>query len=364
MSDYQTPEKFHHESSSDLDDSEELIDPMIQSFYDRTLIFDASLHFSSDDESDQKKDTSLEEKITIGPKKTPPSSDEIQKSLLEYYEAKKPVYKDFNDVTKKREVGYNILHIAGDSVKACPVFESEVLERKNLGSVINAMRQETYKELTGTEIVPGIENVNEYLISEETVVLDSILKPPTSFDAKTWVTKRRNLENETTERKIEDDSPAKIKIEKPVNVMLQKEEIFSPLESSTTNLSLSSSSKKQKEFKFNVSSTSPLIRISDENKQSSHTEPLPSTSHESVSHKVSRRQRRGRLSLSKKLQISRILNDSPDLGVSILKNDSSPPTSQTSQSSGRSNEPSETSVSLNEIFIISPKCTSATKEER
>uniref|UniRef100_A0A336LYV6 DNA polymerase n=1 Tax=Culicoides sonorensis TaxID=179676 RepID=A0A336LYV6_CULSO len=352
-----TPDKFQSHVSHESDESED--DPLIQSFYDRTLMFDASIIFSSDSDFNDDNlsiEPQKDEKIVICPKCEPPSVDEVQKSMFEFYEAKKPVYKDFNDVTKKREVGHNILHITGDCLKACPSFESEVLEINNQGSIINELRREKYKDITGTQKnLPSIEKINEYLIKDDVVILDTIHKPPTVNEAKRWVKARQNQSDDNKEiferpKNIEDDSPAKAKLEKPMNVMIPEKDddldtsvIDSSLNESSFSASIEMSDRKRKQekFAFNVSSKSPLSLILDEENTNldNQRSATPNTSRNSLSY--IRRRKRSRLSLSKKLHIQRAIAESPDLGVSILNDDSSPATSQTSQSSNQSNDTSE-----------------------
>lgn len=351
-SDYQTPKKCQQSDESSEDD-----DSLIQSFYDRTLVFDEPLSVSDDSDSErvatdpltQALDTTLEEKITICPKQAPPTPDDVQKCLQQFYEARKPVYKDFNDVTKKREVGYNVLHVQGDCLKACPAFESDALEMKSKGSILTEVRREVYKSLTG-ESVPNVEQINEYLLSDQSVILDSSKKPPTSIDARHWVRKRQLLAKSDKDidrvRKIEDDSPAKIKVEKPVNAILLDAD-GSPDASQTvienSVSSMASGDMKKETFQFNVSSTSPLTLLSDVEKRNS-PDATPNTSRGNISR---RRRKRGLLSLSKKLQIRQALAASP----AETKIDHSPNPSQASQSSIQSNETvsenSSASVRLN-----------------
>lgn len=348
--DYQTPEKYQNQSSDESVDD----DTMIQSFYDRTLMFDTSVfpdQTLSDEESHQ---TSIKEKIIICPKNAPPTVDDVQKSLFELHEARKPVYKDFNDVTKKRDVGGNVLHIAGDCLKACPAFESQLLGMN--GSILNHVRQESYKDLTGSEsCLPSMEKINEYLVTEDVVVLDSAKKPPSSHDAKRWISARQTMGkgDNAVERKIEDDSPAKMKVEKPINVILDVEgnspDVSDVISSSHIGMedSLAGKRKIEEKFQFNVSSPNPTTMISEEMKPSSSRPATPSTSRQHFSHM--RRRQRGRLSLSKRLQIRNVLAASPD--VCMLETGESPTISQTSYSSDQSNDTSEisnTSVSVSQ----------------
>ncbi|XP_063709325.1 DNA polymerase zeta catalytic subunit [Culicoides brevitarsis] len=314
---YKTPEKTI--SSDDEYDS----DPMIESFYDRTLIFD--LPSSEEEEVSPISAAKNEEKVVIHPLKDPPLPEDVKKSIYEFHEARKPVYKDFNDITKKREVGYNILHVAGDCLKACPSFESQVLNTS--GSVLNSIRKQSYRNLTGIEKPESVNQINECLVTDENVILDCAKKPPTVLDAKSWVKARKTIK---PVRKIEDESPAKAKVEKPSNVLqeemqenVEEDKEVSVIDATFNEFDVTlgdTEGKKQETYQFNVSG---VLAESQDGRKSA----TPSSSRKSMS--LMRRKRRGMLSLKKRLQINKALEESAV---------DSPATSQTSENSFQSSE--------------------------
>lgn len=358
----------NNQSKSETTSDEEMDNSMIHSFYEKTMIFDATTNFLDNDSSDDLFSSSNKEEennqdqilkddepLVIQPKVEAPSEDDIQKWLLSNVsEPRKPIYKDYRDVTQKKEVGHNILNVGSDSLKGMSIFESEALQKKGFGSAIQRLRKAAYMNVApGMEKIPPSEKIDQYLSTEESVVIVPINNPPSFRDAKVWIKARKFVGTKQVDeiKAIEEDSPMKIKSEKPTNVLKTDETNPSgtndSLEDNTmvddNMLNASTSDKKQK-FEFSVSSVSPF------NSQKIRAQTPINSSKANRSLMSYSKRRRPRLSLSKKL-LRQSLVESPDFTIDKDTSSLESGKETSSQSSNQSNDTSE--ISVNSVSIVS-----------
>lgn len=335
---------------------------MIQSFYERTIMLNSTNtfledeSFSSDSSMHYSKETSPtpdDKRINIFPHHKVPTYEETIELLPSYdlpeFVHARPVYKDFNDVTSKKEIGHNILHIASDSLKGLPLFESMVVLPQDKKSCISRLRERAF---TGMENDEKVLNVDQYLSTEEIIKLCPLQKPPSHMEAKAWLVARGSRKDvEEVVKNIEDDSPEKVKIEKAINVpdvKIASEEEDPEVTVINSSVKVSQKSLQKSKFKnnletkfnFNVTSVSPVMTIDlsdiERAAASDNTPSLPTSFKR-------RKLQRWRLSLSKRLESKRLQSLHVDTSETS-KN--SPSTVTTSQSSTKSSESDAVSTTL------------------
>lgn len=275
---------------------------------------------------------------------------EMEKYNLPKHVHPYPIFKDYGDVSSKKEIGHNVLYIESDSLKGLPIFECSVSPNKDKKTKLALLREQAFKEFVGNDEEANIE---QYLSTEEVVIIRPLINPPTHSEARAWLAARsnKNADSELIARKIEEDSPEKLKIEKPINVLDTSPEKHDDSEATSSvdrehhRFEEKSSRKLETKFNFNITTKSPAdLEIIDVDAISS---PRPTTSRMIRSFK--RKRRRWRLSLSKDLYaksqesfMQSMLNETANKSVSR------PPTPILLSSSGsnKSSEPDSISTTL------------------
>lgn len=221
---------------------------LMKSFYEHSLIINSPSVFSDDiDSPELSAETKLVAKpgvnssnsadpntFVITPLELPPSYEEVLHScrkldICPEYVFQQPYYSNPADVSKMTEVGFLVLRIPGNKLNDLEPFESCVL---NSNQGLAAWRRRQLVSIGGPAMLQRYRNeqqVREYFSSEQRLVMEPAMSPPSRQDAKLWL-KARELHKQRQGGKEElhpvgndVDSPIKVKRQK-ITMMLNEVE--------------------------------------------------------------------------------------------------------------------------------------------
>ncbi|TDG44390.1 hypothetical protein AWZ03_009193 [Drosophila navojoa] len=211
---------------------------LMKSFYEHSLIINSPSVFSDDIDSPQSSaQIKLEAKanetstnpadpnaFVITPLELPPSYEEVLHSCrkldIPEYVFQQPFYSNPADVNKMTEVGFLVLRIPGNKLNDLEPFESSVL-RSNQG--LYAWRRRQLVSIGGPAILQRYRNeqqVREYFSSEQRLIMEPAMSPPSRQDAKLWL-KARELHKQRQGEK-EELRPAGNDVDSPIKIKRQK----------------------------------------------------------------------------------------------------------------------------------------------
>ncbi|XP_055607280.1 DNA polymerase zeta catalytic subunit isoform X2 [Uranotaenia lowii] len=245
----------HHTELSEVEEEDEE-DLKIQSFYEKTLVYDDfdELDLGSDESLTDFPSGPFPEEdgtgVTVTLEELPPTFEEALKALQTFVIPQvinqEPFYSNSDDVTGRKEVGHVVLNIAGDDFCTMEKFKSVV---PGLGS-ISQIRLEKLKSIYGDSLSMALgennstnsERMNELLASEKPVVIHPALNPPSKHEAKVWLEALKSVKQKDPVIEVEEESPIKIKKMQAIMVGEMTENSQEPLKSSidsecTVNLS-------------------------------------------------------------------------------------------------------------------------------
>lgn len=208
-------------NSSDEDDSE---NSLLKSFYNQTMIDD--FQSSDDSETEVIPEQELNDRIKIEkglfiavtPAIEPPDPSTVLDRLSEFGIPLTvnpiPHYSDPKDLTKKKEVGYNILEIPGNRLNDYEDFESQIFHCNQLDD----FRIDLLKNEAGInkKIIKSSASIKNYLSSGKCVFIHPCQEPPSYENAVEWL-----KSDSKHDQQNEEQSPIKMKREKILMVLKQ-----------------------------------------------------------------------------------------------------------------------------------------------
>ncbi|XP_064541449.1 DNA polymerase zeta catalytic subunit isoform X2 [Drosophila montana] len=221
---------------------------LMKSFYEHSLIVNSPSVFSDDLGSPQlpvpckflarpsgsSSNSADRNTFVIAPLELPPSYEEVLQSCrkldIPEYVFQQPFYSNPADVSKMTEVGFLVLRIPGNKLNDLEPFQSCVLASHQ---GLAAWRRRQLVGIAGPVILQRYRNeqqVREYFSSEQRLVMEPAMSPPSRQDAKLWL-KARELHKQRQGEQVEEeelrplgndvDSPIKIKRQK-ITMMLNE----------------------------------------------------------------------------------------------------------------------------------------------
>lgn len=213
---------------------------LMKSFYEHSLIVNSPSVFSDDLGSPQlpaqskflarpsgSSSNSVDPNtLVIAPLELPPSYEEVLQSCrkldIPEYVFQQPFYSNPADVSKMTEVGFLVLRIPGNKLNDLEPFQSSVLASHQ---GLAAWRRKQLVGIAGPAILQRYhseQQVREYFSSEQRLVMEPAMSPPSRQDAKLWLKARELHKQRQGEQEEEQLRPLANDVDSPIKIKLQK----------------------------------------------------------------------------------------------------------------------------------------------
>lgn len=218
----------------------------VESCYDKSFEVNSPQLFSTDSSVKSLSQCPLsDETVILTPSELPPNFFEVDKDCLHFkieeYSYQEPFFSKSEDIVQKRQVGYNILQIPGNTLNDVMDFESSL---PNLIG-INSYRCEVLSEVEGSLVANKFKSyqaVKEYISSGKQVIIRPLEEAPTFKNCCKWLKSREDNINQEGKRALDQDSPIAVKRQKVI-MIVDNELSESPCNPTLTPLTCDSNDK-------------------------------------------------------------------------------------------------------------------------
>lgn len=222
---YDQKNNFYPEPGSSKNVEAPKSDTSIESFYEKSFLVNSPQLFSQSPGSAIKslfRTPKSNDAVVITPLELPPDFSEVDVDCLQFnieeHSYQVPYFSQSEDMVQKRQVGYNVLQIPGNTLNDVKEFEGSLPNCSGLASY----RKEVLAEIEGSLVANQFRThqaVREYISSDKHVIITPLEEAPTSKDCYKWLKAREKNINNEDKKAIDEDSPINVKRQKIIMVV-------------------------------------------------------------------------------------------------------------------------------------------------